>query len=131
MWTQHHNGKINEAIGDINLCNIRALCSSHGSSAPTERKKERKNSFFCQSSHRIELSFENCVHLTGSQSCQPSSLTQTRYFVFIYGEASGTCDTAAICSWHCSCVFFHCLLFHLQISLFLLGGKWLGKACLF
>lgn len=123
MWTQHHNGKINEAIGDINLCNTRALCLSHRCSAPTERKEESKRNeiipSFPQSCHRVMPSFEDCVHLTGDQSGQPPSfalLIQSPCFFKV--KHQGFRSTAAIYSWHCSCVCSPCLLFFTYKSLF-------------
>lgn len=132
MWTQHHNGKINEAIGDINLCNARALCLSHRCSAPTELKEESKRNDiilpFSQSCQRVMLSFEDCVQLTGNQSGQPPSLTLLiQSSCFFKVKHQGFRSAAAIYSWHCSCVCSHCQLFYLQISLLLLEGKRLRR----
>lgn len=99
--TQHHNGKINGAIGDINLESTRPFCLSHHCSkalnewlregakmkgkeskkdSKEERKRETKRTWrtdtdlywpFLHPSQGVMLSFEDCVHLTSSQSGQP------------------------------------------------------------
>ena len=98
--TQHHNGKINGAIGDINLNSTRPFCLSHHSSKAAnewlgeggkrEGKKERKRTWrtdsdlywpFLHPSRGVMLSFEDCVHLTGSQvASHPNSPKTGRGF---------------------------------------------------
>lgn len=132
MWTQHHNGKINAAIGDINLCNTRALCLSHRCSAPTESKEEsRRNEIippFSQSCRRVMPSFEDCVDLTGNQSGRAPSFTrliQSSLFFLRWSIRGSEVQLALfLCLLSLPAFFF----FYLQISLLLLGGKRLRRA---